>query len=86
VTQSVWRLGRDNRGIGIRLSARARDYSFLNNVLSNVGPTQPATQWAVSPSVTGLGSEADPSPPSSSEVENVGDMLPLPHASSWCDA
>jgi hypothetical protein len=52
-------------------------------------PTQPPIQWvpgALSPRVKRPGREADHSPPSSAEVKNGGDILSLPHTSSWRSA
>jgi hypothetical protein len=54
-----------------------------------LGPIQSSfqlTQRVLSPRVKWLRPEADHWPPSSPEVKNGGDIIPLPHTSSWHDA
>jgi hypothetical protein len=72
-------LGFDSRrGLGIFL--------FTTVSRTALGPTQPPIQWvprALSLRVKRSGREADPSPPSSAEVENERSYTPLPNTSSW---
>jgi hypothetical protein len=61
---------------------------FLYSTASRpaLGLTQPPVQWmpgALSPGVKLPGREADPSPPSNTEVKNGGAIPLLFHMSSW---
>jgi hypothetical protein len=54
-----------------------------------LGPIQSPIQLVLGVLSSGLkwpGCEADHSPPSSAEVQNVGAIPPLPHTSSWRDS
>jgi hypothetical protein len=61
--------GLDNRAIGVRSPAGAKDFSR-----PALGPTQPPVQWVPGGPFPGAkarpGRDADHSPPSSAEVEN----------------
>jgi hypothetical protein len=63
--------GLDDRAIGVRSLAGAKDFS---SNLCDQRPTQPPVQWVpgvLSPGVKARpGRDADHSPPSSAEVEN----------------
>jgi hypothetical protein len=51
--------------------------------------TQPPTQWIqgnISTGVKRQEREADHSPPSSTDVNKVGAIVPLPNKPSWCCA
>jgi hypothetical protein len=70
----------EEREIGLRFPARARDFSLLHNVHTGSGTTQPPIQWvpgALSPRVKRPGCKADESPPSSVEVNNDGALPPF---------
>jgi hypothetical protein len=64
--------GLDDRAIGVRSPAGAKDLSSVSRPA--LGPTQPPVQWVpgiLTPGVkTRLGRDADHSPPSSAEVVN----------------
>jgi hypothetical protein len=67
--------GLDDRAIGVRSPAGAKDFFPLASVSRPaLGPTQPPVQWVpgvLSPGVKARpGRDADHSPPSSAEVEN----------------
>jgi hypothetical protein len=66
--------GLDDRAIGVRSPAGAKDFSFSLCVQTGSGPTQPPVQWVpgvLSPGVKARpGRDADHPPPSSAEVEN----------------
>jgi hypothetical protein len=67
--------GLDDRAIGVRFPAGAKDFFPLSSVSRPaLGPTQPPVQWVpgvLSPGVKARpGRDADHSPPSSAEVEN----------------
>lgn len=69
---------------GIRLPAGVSCYSLLCSVKTVSVTTQPPAQrvaGAVSSGVKRLEREAGHSPPSSSEVTNVGAIPPFPHTS-----
>jgi hypothetical protein len=65
--------GLDDRAIGVRSPAEAKDFSSILCVQTGSGSTQPPVQWVpgvLSPGVKARpGRDADHSPPSS-EVEN----------------
>jgi hypothetical protein len=70
-------------------SWQGKIFLFLTASRSALGPTQPPIQLvpgAISPGVKQPGRKADHSPPSSAEVNNGGDIPPLPHMSSWHSA
>jgi hypothetical protein len=74
----------DGPEIAVQCLAAARDFSRLHSV--ETGPTQTPLQWvsgSISPGAKRQGREADHSPPSSVEVENVEAIIPLHHTSSW---
>jgi hypothetical protein len=83
----VYRL--EGRGILVRFSAGARDFSVLHSVHTGSGD-HPASYrvgaGALYPGVKRPGREADHSPSPSDEVENGGSIPPLPNVSSWRDA
>jgi hypothetical protein len=66
--------GLDNRAIGVRSPAGAKDFSSILFVRPALGPTQPPVQWVpgvLSPGVKARpGRDADHSPPSSAKVVN----------------
>jgi hypothetical protein len=66
--------GLDDRAIGVRSPAGAKDFSLSSVSRPALGPSQPPVQWVLgvlSPLVKAwLGHDADHSPPSSAEVEN----------------
>jgi hypothetical protein len=83
-TQRVLRGGRPGFG-----SQQYKIFLFFTASRPKVGPTQPPIQWvsrALSPRLKRTGSEADHSPPSSTEVKNGGAIPPLPHMSPWHNA
>jgi hypothetical protein len=66
--------GLDDRAIGVRSPAEARDFPVTSVSRPVLGPTQPPVQWVpgvLSPGVKARpGRDADHSPPSSAEVVN----------------
>jgi hypothetical protein len=66
--------GLDDRAIGVRSPAGAKDFPLASVSRPPLGPTQPPVQWVpgvLSPGVKARsGRDADHSPPSSAEVEN----------------
>jgi hypothetical protein len=64
--------GLDDRAIGVRSPAGAKDFSSVSR--PTLGPTQPPVQWVPGVLFPGVkarpGRDADHSPPSSVEVEN----------------
>jgi hypothetical protein len=67
----------------VQIPGKGKHFSLPNR--RALGFTDPAIQWeqwALSPGVKRSGCETDHSPPSSSEVKNVGAIPPLSHASS----
>jgi hypothetical protein len=70
---------------GVQFPAGAGDFSLLHRVDTGTG-AYPASYavgaGALSPRVKRRRREADHSPPSSIEVNNVGAIPPLPHTSS----
>jgi hypothetical protein len=66
--------GLDDRAIGVRFPAGAKDFPCSLCVQTGSGATQPPVQWVpgvLSPGVKARpGRDADHSPPSSVEVEN----------------
>jgi hypothetical protein len=67
------RSGLDDRGVGVQFPAKIRDFSPFLNVKTGSGG-HAASQGPV----------ADQSLPSSAEVRNAGDILPLPRMCSQC--
>jgi hypothetical protein len=66
--------GLDDRAIGVRSPAEAKDFPLASVSRPALGPTQPPVQWVpgvLSPGVKARPErDADHSPPSSAEVEN----------------
>jgi hypothetical protein len=66
--------GLEDRAIGVRSAAGAKDFPLTSVSRLALGPTQPTVQWV--PEVLSLGvkarpgRDADHSPPSSAEVVN----------------
>jgi hypothetical protein len=74
--------GLDGQGTGVLFPTGAIDLPALKL-------TQPPIQWApraFTLDAKRLEHDANHSPPSSSEVNNGGAVLPLPHISSWLAA
>jgi hypothetical protein len=66
--------GLDDRGVGVRVPGRIKDFLFCTSSRPSVGPTQPPIQWvpgALSPGLKQPGREADHSPPASAEVKKM---------------
>jgi hypothetical protein len=91
IAPPVSRLGYepDNRRIGDRFPAGARDFLFSVASGPALVPTHPSVQlvpWAVSWGVKRQEPEVDHSPSSSSEVRNGGVLPPLPQTPSGRNA
>jgi hypothetical protein len=81
--------GLDDRGSGVRFSARAGNFSPLHRVQAGSGAHPASYQMergAFSPGVKRLGYEVDHSLPSSAEVKNALSYTSTPTMSSWRDA
>jgi hypothetical protein len=66
--------GLDDRGVGVRVPVRVKNFLFSTASRSNLGPNQPPIQWvpgAPFPVVKRPGREADHSPPASAEVKRT---------------
>jgi hypothetical protein len=73
------RLGMKGRGVRVRFSAGARDFSLLHAVQTGSGAHTASR-------LKRPGREADYLPPSTAKVKNGGDILLLRHTSSWYGA
>jgi hypothetical protein len=66
--------GLDDRAIGVRSPAEAKDFSLTSVSRPALGPTQPPVQWVLGVLSQGVKArperDADHSHPSSAEVEN----------------
>jgi hypothetical protein len=78
-------------GYGLGFNSQQEQEIFLYSTASRLilGPTLPPIQWVLG--VLSLGvkqprHEPHHSPPSSSEIKNVGPIPPLPHMPSWHSA
>jgi len=63
------------------ISGGGRNFSLPHHVQTELGPTQPPIKWvpgALSLGVNWPGNEADRSPPSSTEDENVRSSISTP--------
>jgi hypothetical protein len=75
---------------GVEFLAEPRDSSLFHSIQTSSGAhpdSYPITiKGALSSGVKLLGHGADKLSPHSTHVKNNGDILPLPHTSSWNDA
>jgi hypothetical protein len=66
--------GVDDRGVGVRVPDRVKNFQFSTSSRPTPGPTQPPIQWvlgALSPEVKRQGHEAEHSPPARAEVKKT---------------
>jgi hypothetical protein len=71
------------------IPGKGKRFSFLRNVQTGSGPTQPPIQWVPGLFPLGVkwqGPETDHSPPSGAKVKNGGPVRLLSHTSSRCGA
>jgi hypothetical protein len=81
--------GLDDRGSRVRFPTGAANILFITASRRALGPTQPPIQWvpgSLSLVVKRPGREADHSPPSSAEVNNVWSYTSSPQyaLTAWC--